>query len=114
MKNFFIILSSGILSIVSLFACSCSSDTTSTNVITSTEVKAQPGDEVISIQASYPQLTLDDLVSDSELIVIGKVIEILSPQIDTIERPGKEIIYTDVRSDVNSGHQTFHAATNPT
>ncbi|RLC95317.1 MAG: hypothetical protein DRI40_06080 [Chloroflexi bacterium] len=64
--------------------------------ILSTEAGPQPGDKLVNVQASYPPLTLEDLVRESDAIVVGKVVDILSARIDTTERPGQTIIYTDV------------------
>jgi len=62
---------------------------------TSTDFTPLPGDTIQQVSGLMVQMTLDDLVSQSDSIVIGKVIEIREPRW-TNEHFGPRTIYTDV------------------
>jgi len=48
--------------------------------ITTTRVMPQPGDKGILVSVNLLQLTQDDLILESDVIVIGKVVDILPSQ----------------------------------
>jgi hypothetical protein len=65
--------------------------------IFTTKVTPQPGDEVTTITAQWPPLTLNDLVRESDAILIGEVVDILpARQTKDTREDDKTIIYTDV------------------
>jgi hypothetical protein len=64
-------------------------------VYTSTHFTPLPGDAIQMVSGLMVQITLDDLVNQSDTIVIGKVIEIREPRW-TNEHFGPRTIYTDV------------------
>jgi len=64
-------------------------------VNTGTRFTPLPGDSVQMVSGLMVQMTLDDLISQSDTIIVGKVIEILRPQWGT-SNTASRIIYTDV------------------
>lgn len=64
-------------------------------VYTSTKFTPLPGDSIQLVSGLMVQMTLDDLISQSDSIVIGKVVEIREP-LWSNENAGPRTIYTDV------------------
>jgi hypothetical protein len=65
------------------------------SVYTSMKFTPLPGDTSQQVSGLMVKITLDDLVSQSDTIIVGKVIEILRPQWGTSSSAAR-IIYTDV------------------
>lgn len=83
--------------------------------ITTTKVMPEPGDQTTSVNAQWPPLTLNDLVAESDAIVIGKVVDILpAKQTQDANNSDKPIIYTDVVIEITrylfGGVQSSHLA----
>jgi hypothetical protein len=65
--------------------------------LTSTKVEPRPGDTVISAGGLMVPLSIDDLTSRADVILIGQVVEILpSKQSDNRLQDDWRVIYTDV------------------
>ena len=62
----------------------------------STKVILREGDEVIRTSDLMKRLSMDELISNSDAIVIGKVTDILPSRKGTLGQAEIEIIYTDV------------------
>ena len=90
----------------SLLVCACSSSVSSSKTletiitslvpVTSPELTAQPGDSTIVVNYNLPKLSLDQLISYSEVILVGKVVEIKPPKSGFVYNTISPTIYTDI------------------
>ena len=92
------------LAIISVFVISsCASSPPIGKTGISTKVTIQAGDTVTSIESMLAPITPEtknELVQNSDAVIIGKVVEIL-PSKQGTDVSGHEVIYTDVLVDVD-------------